>query len=587
MKFQVPENNGWKSLTIIATITLFAWLISSGIITGDYLTYREYAREAHRIQSVDEVAFVQRQFTLNPDIFNWSSLMPRSPTPVHFWSALAVHDFDGDAREELVFLGYSSEESVSYFVDPSSADAVVQEIPGAVARGLGRGILFTDFSGDGREDLVVVTNDPLIVLPGSHKEQGGIYIFRQTEEGSFERDVYLAINHVVSPLAYDYDRDGDMDLLFSRYNPLPLQARIGWYLDKVFVLENQEGAISSEALFLSEALDWDPHKEPWSGPPIHQEECGYPTARAIANKAHDFAITLADINHDAYLDMVVASDFRKSYILRGREDGSFTLDDTSTFHDCNAMGSVLADFDHDGDLDWFTTNIFDSPEHYAMSPSYNWGTTGNQIHTNDGQGVFHPHTMGLQDGAWAWGACAADFNRDGFTDIAHVTGASLEFARQAEHFRISPMRLFLSRAGEWFTEAALESGLVHTDEERALVCHDFDQDGDIDIASLSIDGVLTYSENQGKDDNNYLSLEISGPQMNPSAFAYRVYVETPSGVHYQQIQSSDHFNSKGPHKLFFGLNQTDQALVSIVNPQGEQVYQRELSAQAHYRIELD
>ena len=567
------KSNILKSTALVVLLATYGFAVYFLLIDDN--NESEY-QDVVDTPTVEPAFFLQKQIVLNQDVFDWRSLVHRNPAPLNFWSALALYDFDDDEKQELAFLGYSDTDSVSYFIDPTAEVSRDVEIVGADAKGLGRGMLFTHLVGDERDDLVVVTNDPYILSTQQNQEQGGIYIFEQTTQGVFERVLYIPINHVVSPVGYDFDRDGDTDILFSRYNPIPVQARMGWYLDKLFVLENRDGSFSSELIFLSQDLDWDSNKEPWAGPPIHSELCDYPAGDTLMKKAHDFAITVGDVNHDGYLDIIVAADFRKSYILRGTVDGFFEFDHDSVFEDCNAMGSVVADFDQDGDLDWFTTNIFNSKEHHTSNPSYNAGISGNQMHVNNGEGVFSPHSVGVENGAWAWGACAADFNRDGFVDIAHVTGAGIERLRQTRHFQSSPMRLFLSLAGREFIEQAQTSGLGHFDEERAIVCHDFDQDGDIDIASLSIEGVLTYSENQGRDDNNYLSLDIVGPADNRTAVGYRVYVETSLGVQYQQIQSSDHYNSKGPRELFFGLGQAAEAVVSAVSPQGVEVYREQL-----------
>ena len=51
------------------------------------------------------------------------------------------------------------------------------------------------------------------------------------------------------------------------------------------------------------------------------------------------------------------------------------------------MGAAVADYDNDGDLDWFVTGIYNANEQYSYT-----GKTGNRLYVNDSQGVFKDAT---------------------------------------------------------------------------------------------------------------------------------------------------------------------------------------------------
>lgn len=64
------------------------------------------------------------------------------------------------------------------------------------------------------------------------------------------------------------------------------------------------------------------------------------------------------------------------------------------------MGSAIADYDNDGDFDWFVTSIYNADENYTYT-----GKTGNRLYLNNSQGVFKDVTelAGVKNGGWGWG----------------------------------------------------------------------------------------------------------------------------------------------------------------------------------------
>ena len=149
--------------------------------------------------------------------------------------------------------------------------------------------------------------------------------------------------------------------------------------------------------------------------------------------------------------------------------------------DEHGMGAAVADYDNDGDMDWFVTSI-----HYDGPQNPGTGTTGNRMYRNDG-GVFTDVTeaAGVRAGDWGWGACFADFNNDGHEDLFHVNGW-----RKAGDvwFDMTPARLFINQGDGSFIEEAALRGVNDTSEGRGVVCFDYDRDGDIDILTANTTG---------------------------------------------------------------------------------------------------
>ena len=128
--------------------------------------------------------------------------------------------------------------------------------------------------------------------------------------------------------------------------------------------------------------------------------------------------------------MVLTADFMTSQYFMNQQGQSFeNTTDKRVIQDDNGMGASIADFDNDGDLDWFVTSVYVpggvlTPEMEGLQI----GVKGNRLYRNDTVATknvrFSDITdqAGVEDGGWGWGSCAADFNNDGWLDIFHVNG---------------------------------------------------------------------------------------------------------------------------------------------------------------------
>jgi|GEM_PF-5340055 len=540
------------------------------------------------------IQFEQKQMLVGGgDLFSFKNFVPSDFTGMIIWSGMSAHDFNKDGVEDLLVVGYHNRKNNARvlladgkggFTDTSASEYGIESF------GLGRGALFADIDNDGDDDAVVVNNDAFIIDKEAHEREGGIYLYKQDDSGKFIDDGYLALDNVISPVLFDFDLDGDSDLLFSRYAYQALGYKFKFYSKKMFVLENRDGQIIQEPIYLNEDMEWSNDKDYWKGPETHADGCNFLAGLKSGYDAFDFSLGVADINNDGYMDIVSATDFAKSYVLLGSAEGVMSNTSAeSTFEDCNAMGSVIADFDNDMDLDWFTVNVYDPAFTREDTPSSDWGIKGNQMYINDGEGKFAPVDKGVKDGTWGWGACGADFNNDGFTDIAHVTGMSRDDIRNERRFAEHHSRLFISHAGEYYREQSLESGLESLREERAIICYDWDRDGDLDIASLSVDGALTYSENKSKNNNNYLLVQVEGPQSNTDAIGYSVVVEGKDDgtIQKKAIFSSDHYNSKASKELHYGVGVNKELLITVLDIEGSIVHTEEVDSNRLLQITLN
>ncbi len=77
------------------------------------------------------------------------------------------------------------------------------------------------------------------------------------------------------------------------------------------------------------------------------------------------------------------------------------------------MNADVADFNNDGWLDIYVTNIFDD---YMKECAMLWQNMG------DGTFADVSSQVGVCDTGWGWGAKLADFDNDGWEDLYMVNG---------------------------------------------------------------------------------------------------------------------------------------------------------------------
>ncbi len=323
------------------------------------------------------------------------------------------------------------------------------------------------------------------------------------------------------------------------------------------------------------------------------------TASSAVDQRFNFTPAFADFTGDGLADLVIASDFETSVTLRnaaGASPGPRFVDETdrSVITDQNGMGSALLDIDNDGKLEWFVTSIFGP----AVAAG-NWGTTGNRLYRNASTPdriVFEDITddAGVRDGLWGWGACAADFDNDGFTDIFHVNGFGyIPYSSdppndpQAEYdaltrdaFQAKPARLFMNDGDGTFTEAARAWNVADPSEGRGVACFDHDRDGDIDIVVLDHSTGLQFFENQSGSavGRAFLNVRLVGSAPNTDAIGARVTVTAAVGhgfgtqTQFRLSQANSNFNSQNTPDLHFGLGQAARAdSVRVIWPGGTEL----------------
>ncbi len=440
---------------------------------------------------------------------------------------LALVDIDGDRKPELYvatggdepgrLFSWDGRQFVARFdnggIDPTAPD---------------RAGYFVDLDDDGALDFLSI-----------HRH--GAQAFRNDGSGRFAEmpdplPSVSAKSDLYSMTAGDFDRDGDLDLFFAQWGKLSdgLNAPFHylWRNDGRGRFEDITDIVPIRAV----------------------QQPGLTTPLEVS-----FTPTFSDINGDGYPDILLAGDFGTGQVLRNEGGRRFVDIRDAVITDENGMGAAVADFDRDGDMDWFVTSIHD-PEGRSGE-----GPTGNRLYRNRGDGRFEDATdaAGVREGGWGWGACFADFDSDGHVDIFHTNGYGVtepghyglaeEYVHRYAGFVDDPSRLFMANGDGTFTELASELGIRHTGQGRGAVCADYDGDGRVDILIANHNAAPTVYRNGLETDNHWLAIDLEGRHANPLAVGARVTVHTDSGRQVQEVRLGGNYLSQGPTTLHFGL----------------------------------
>lgn len=372
--------------------------------------------------------------------------------------------------------------------------------------GKGSGPSFGDFNGDGNLDLFVGNVDDGI--PRLFVNNGDETFTDITQQSGLE----LPGNNISAAWG-DYDSDNDLDLIIAHWS-LEIS-------DGTRFLWRNNGDLTFTDVSTETNLMW-----------------------LDTNADLTFTPGFADINSDGNQDILFVADGRTSRVFLNQENGVFLDLTDSQISDRSGMGSAIADYDNDGDLDWFVSSI-------SRGRLDKNGIFGNRLYQNQGDGFFIDVTedAGVREGHWGWGACFSDFNNDGNLDIFHVNG----MFNQTNFFLVDPSVLFISNGDGTFSDKALEMGIDDTGMGRGVVCFDYDRDGDQDIFIANYNEPPKLFCNYGND-NNFVNIRLEGTSPNTQALGARIYVTTNERVQMRELNANSNYVSQNPVEAHFGLS---------------------------------
>ena len=508
----------------------------------------------------------------------------------YFIDPLLLYDLDGDGLSEIILavknLVYRRDKEGRFRSAP-----LCRHSPGLIYSGV-----IGDFDGDGHADFLCAKTE-------------GILLFKGSARGTFD-DPPRMVWHASEPLRNvmvmtcgDIDHDGDLDVFLGQYRVPSLgQVLRPHYYDAndghpAFLLRNDGAGNLTDAT----------------------ADSGLAPKRA----RRIFSASLADLDRDGNLDLLMISDFAGIDLFAGDGRGHFrdvTADWITEPHGFG-MGLALADFNADGLLDFLMIGMnsptADRLEHLGLTrpgtdedPTMRRRMTqGNRLClARPGGGFDQPAASpALSRTGWSWGVTADDFDNDGFPDCYIATGhQSKESVRDYEpefwlhdiyvdaavadadasgyflakfartrgsgwsYSGYEKNRLVMNQGGVSFVEVGHLAGVALEADSRNAVADDLDGDGRLDLLVTTFEvwpevrQTLRVYRNALADTGHWIGFRFREEPRTCSPVGVRVELHTAGHRAVRQLVTGDGFRSQHANTLHFGLGKTDRVEEALV-----------------------
>ncbi len=500
-----------------------------------------------------------------------------------------------------------------------------------------------DLQGDGTPEFLLVAANTL---------------FRSSPDGTFRAESIspALTTPITAAVLEDFNSDGHPDLLIQTLQDLQLvegrpggrfaaSSRSVWTAPpsttSVFTLTAGDFTGDGAAdVFLGQ------YKEPYVGgsspSPFHNANDGYPchllaqhadgrfvevsTDPGIAPKRlrRIYSASLADLDADGDLDLLTVSDFAGLDLYRNDGPGIFTDVTHAWVANPRAFGMAhtLADFNADGRLDLLMIGMssptVDRLEHLGLrrpDSHQDQGqraamTHGNRLYLALPNGGFSesPLEDSIARSGWSWGCAAADFDNDGFPDVAIVNGlesresvrdyeseywlhdqhvgtaeenaaAYLYFKSKIARTRGRGMsyggyeknRLYLNQSARELLEIGHLLGVALEQDSRNALAEDVDADGRVDLIVTSFEKwptpqpTLRIFRNELPKVGNWIGFRV--PHATPGT---QVSISGPGNDQVRQMVAGDSYRSQHSRTVHFGLGTRSEVTRATVRwPSGK------------------
>ena len=524
--------------------------------------------------------------------FRMHSLPKEQGEPFHInlydhGSGLAVGDYDNDGREDIYFLNQLGPNALYRNVGDGSFVDVTAKAGVAIGNRISVGATFADYDNDGWPDLFVTTT------------RGGNVLFHNRGDGTFE-DVTAAaglshVGHSQTPVFFDYDNDGYLDLFLSNtahWTTDVFDSATGYFEGKPDLGSLLTSAKESNILYHN------------NGDGTFTDV----TDRAgLRGRGWAGDVAVFDYDDDGFLDLFVPSMVGRGQLYRNTGHGTFrdVTAETLGRTPYGAVGCKVFDYDGDGRLDLFVVDMhsdmwmgvdaghvsldvarrvqhrrFRTPKGPTINEEapgliqiqramfarqgedFDALLFGNGLYRNLGHGKFTETAVaaGLET-LWPWGVATGDFDNDGHEDVFIPSGMGYPyyywpnqlmmnngdgtFHDRAADFGVEP-----PRGGIYLEERV--AGRQATRSSRAAVVADFDGDGRLEIVTNNFNDRPYYFANRFPR-RNYVELRLTGTQSNRDAIGAVVRLWVGKTVMVRQVNPAGGYLSHSSRVVHFGL----------------------------------
>ena len=470
----------------------------------------------------------------------------------------------------------------------------------------GNGVAIFDADGDGDQDVLLLNGTTLggpvagaARLPELYRNDGAGHL-----ESVGKASGFITEGWAQGVCAGDYDNDGKTDVFISYYGHNRLYQNAGGLRFSevtakaglpvtgtrfgsgcTFLDYDRDGRLD---LFVSNYVSLDLAKTPrpgkgeycvWKEIPVmcgprglplgqnvlyHQEANGtfrdVSLAAGITKPGGRYALqpVSADFDNDGWPDIYVACDMTASLLFRNRGDGTFQERGVEAGVAYNADGRLQAGMG-------VAVADFNNDGFLDIAKTNFSGDLTSLFLNEDGKfftDVSGPARLGVRQ-LLGWGIAFFDADEDGWKDLLLVNGhvyPEVETAQVGDKYRQETL-FFRNLGNGKFEDLTAKAGpaLQVPRPSRGLALGDLAGDGRPEAVILNMNDAPSLLKNTTPAGGRFLNLDLKGTKANRSAIGARVTVAAGGRKWIDEVQSGASFYSQSSFTLHFGLGQAERA----------------------------
>ena len=519
---------------------------------------------------------------------------------------VAIGDMNGDGLQDIYFSGNMTDNKLYLNRGHMQFEDITDRAGAGGRPGPWKtGVTVADVNGDGRPDIFLCYSGK---VPGVKRikqlfinegnDAAGIPHFSEQAEKYGLADS----SYTTQAYFFDYDRDGDLDLLLLNHNPNSLPVL------------NETGT----AAILAKS-------SPQYGVRLFRNDKGHfqdvTDQAGLSSSALTYGLGagIADIDGDGWPDIYISNDYTvPDYYYVNDHYGHFvnrlpqSMGHTSQF----SMGNNIADINNDALPDIFTLDMLPegnrrqkllfAPDNYEKfglnlrSGGY-YQYMRNMLQLNNGNGTFSEigQLAGISNTDWSWAPLFADYDNDGWKDLFVTNGylrdyTNMDFIKFMEAYTKEKGRLkredvleiinhmpssnvtsylFRNNGDLTFSNMTSQWGIRAPSNSNGAAWVDLDNDGDLDLVVNNINQPAFIYENRADRilKNHYIQIRLQGEGLNTQGIGARLTLYCGLKKQYLEQEPAQGYQSTMSCILHFGLGKDNRIdSLRVVWPSGRQ-----------------